>query len=78
MWWKLGALLILTAMLVLSVIPIQTHAVLYDPAQEPPPPRLTFWNLLGNMYLTPSTAVLILIILGLGAFVALKVIRGHW
>jgi hypothetical protein len=78
MWWKLVGLLVVTAVLIVSVIPFRTHAVAYDPMKDPPPPRPSFLSMFANMYLTPGTAVAILVILGLAGFVAMKVIRGHW
>jgi hypothetical protein len=78
MWWKLAGLLIVTALLVVSVIPIRTHAVAYDPMHDPPPSRPSLLDILGSMYLTPGRAVLILVILGIASFVAMKVIRGQW
>lgn len=77
MWWKLLGLLVLTATLVLVVIPIRTHAVVYDPMKEPPPPP-SFGKLLSAMYFTPGTVLLILFIFAGASFVALKVVRGHW
>lgn len=53
MWWKLSALLLVTIVLVVAILPIRTQAVLYDPAKDPPPQRPSLWSLLGNMYLTP-------------------------
>jgi uncharacterized membrane protein len=78
MWWKLVGLFALTALLVFAVIPIRTHAVGYDPMAGPPPERPPFSQLFSNMYLTPATGVLILLILAVATFVALKVVRGHW
>jgi ABC-type antimicrobial peptide transport system permease subunit len=78
MWWKLSGLLVLTAALVFAVIPIRTHAVVYDPLNEPPPERGSFGDVLGNMYLTPGTVLLILCIVAVASFVAFKVVRGHW
>lgn len=78
MWWKLGGLLVVTIFLVAMVIPIRTHAVSYDAFEEQAPPRPSILDVFGNMYLTPSSAVLILAILGAASFVAMKVIRGQW
>ena len=77
MWWKLGGLFVLTAALVFAVIPIRTHAVAYDPMTEQPPHRDTFRDVLSNMYFTPGTVLLILCIVAVASFVALKVVRGH-
>ncbi len=76
MWWKLGGLLLVTAALCLSVLPIRTHAVMYYPFNPPRPWTLT--HMLANFYLTPTSGLLIAIILGGAAFVAFKVVRGHW
>lgn len=78
MWWKLTGLFVLTAALVFAVIPIRTHAVAYDPMNDPPPERASFGNVLGDMYLTPGTAILIALILAVAGFVAFRVVRGHW
>ncbi|MDT9600010.1 hypothetical protein [Sphingosinicella rhizophila] len=77
MWWKLGGLLVLTAALVIGVIPIRTHAVLYDPAKSLPPPMPSLGEMFSTMYLTPGTALLISVILAAAGFVALKIIRGQ-
>ena len=76
MWWKLGGLFVLTATLCLSVIPIRTHAVMYD-ASNPPAPW-TFRAMLADMYLTPTAGLLIAAIFAVAAFVAFKVLRGQW
>lgn len=78
MWWKIVGLVVLTAVLIYAVIPIRTRAVIYDPVNEPPPAPVSFGDTLGAMYLTPGTAVLILLILAVAGFVAFKVLRGHW
>ena len=76
MWWKLGGLLVLTVALCLSVIPIRTHAVMYDPSNPPAP--WTLRAMLANMYLTPTAGLLIAAILAVAAIVAFKVLRGQW
>jgi hypothetical protein len=78
MWWKLGGLFVLTAALIFAVIPIRTHAVVYNPINEPPLQRGSFGDLLSNMYFTQSTVLLILCIVAVAGFVAFKVLRGHW
>lgn len=78
MWWKLVGLAVLTAVLVFVVIPIRTHAVIYDPMTEPPLTSPSFGEMLGNMYLTPNAALLILIILTMAGFIAFKIVRGRW
>ncbi len=76
MWWKLGGPCVVTAVLCVSVLPVRTHAVFYDPSN--PPKRWTLKLMLTNMYLTPTAGLLIAIILTGAAFVAFKVVRGHW
>ncbi len=78
MWWKLAGLIVLTAALVFSVIPIRTHAILYDPVNDAPPSRTSLSDMLGDMYLTSGTIVLIVSILAVAGYVAFKVVRGHW
>lgn len=78
MWWKLLGLVVLTAVLVFAVIPIRTRAIVYAPMNEPPPEPPSFGDLLSNMYLTPGTVLLIVFILAVASFVALKIVRGHW
>jgi hypothetical protein len=70
--------MLVTAVLVVLVIPIRTHALQYDPMKDPPPQRPSLSSMFENMYMTPASAVLILVILSLAGFVALKVFRGHW
>jgi uncharacterized membrane protein len=78
MWWKLVGLVVLTAGLVFAVIPIRTHAVVYDPTNKPPSDRVFIGDILGNMYLTPGAALLILFILAVASFLAFKVARRNW
>ena len=78
MWWKLTGLLLVTAILVVAIIPIRTHAERYDPITEPPPQQPSLLSLFGNMYLTPTGAIIILLILAVAGFVAVKVLRGQW
>ena len=76
MWWKLGGLVVLTVALCLLVLPVRTHAVIYNPAN--PPKAWTFRDVLAAMYLTPTAGLLIAAILAAAAFVALKIIRRQW
>ena len=79
MWWKLTGLFLATAVLVFSVIPIRTQAIMYDPLRELPPTRgFSISAMVANMYLTPVTGILIAVILAASAFVALKITRGDW
>jgi hypothetical protein len=75
MWWKLVILTLLTVVLIVSVIPIRTHAVKYDAYSEPPPQTWSFSALLQSMYVTPSTLALIVGILIVAAGVAFWIIR---
>ena len=75
MWWKLGILLIITAGLIFSVIPIRTHAVLIDPTNPPPPTRWSLSFIISHMYVTPSTVALIGAILVLAGFIAFRIVR---
>ena len=76
MWWKLVGVVVLTAALIFAVIPIRTHAVLYDPSK--PPQRPSISDILSNMYLTPMAGLLIGLILVIAALVTVKVVRGDW
>lgn len=78
MWWKLLGLLVVTAALVFAVIPIRTHAIIYDPMNQAPPLPGSFGDMLENMYLTPGAALVILFVLAVASFMAFKVYRGHW
>lgn len=79
MWWKLTGLFLITAVLVFSVIPIRTQAIMYDPLREPPPTRdFSISGTIANMYLTPATPILVGVIVAASAFAALKIIRGDW
>ncbi len=78
MWWKLIGLTALTAALVFAVIPIRTHAVAYDPVNEPAPERASFGSMLSNRYFTPGTVLLMLCIVAVASFVAFKVVRRQW
>ena len=79
MWWKLAGLVVVMAVLIYAVIPIRTQVGVYDPLNEPPPanPSLGDW-LAAPMYLTPSTVLVILLILAVASFVAFKVLRRRW
>ena len=73
MWWKLGILVVLTAGLIFSVIPVRTHAVLYDPADPQPAP--TLWTMVSNMYLTAGTVAVIVGILTAAVAVGFWIMR---
>jgi len=72
MWWKLGILSLITTAVVFIIIPIRTHAVLFDPAK---PPKWTLSGMIANMYLTPGTAAIISMVLALAGYVAFKIVR---
>lgn len=78
MWWKLTGLVFLTAALVISVIPVRTHAILYDPANDPAPSRVSLGDIFGSIYITTVTVVLIVCVLAVASYVAVKITRGHW
>lgn len=79
MWLKLGGLLLVTAALLVAVIPIRSRVVVHDvPASGPLPPGPSIGDLLGSMYLTPTDGMVIVGILAFASFVAVKVIRGQW
>jgi len=72
MWWKLGILSLITTAVVFIIIPIRTHAVLFDPAK---PPKWTLSGMIANMYLTPGRAAIISMVLALAGYVAFKIVR---
>ncbi len=76
MWWKLVLLVLVTGALILSVIPIRTHAVKWDVYNEPPPQAWSFAGLLRNVYVTPTTMALVGAILLVSAGVAFWIVRG--
>ena len=78
MGWKLGGLLVATVIIALSIVPIRTHAVGYDPSRDSPPPRPSIRRHLANMYLTPRTITTILAVAALAGFIAFKIVRGDW
>jgi hypothetical protein len=76
MWWKLTLLFFVTAVLVVIALPpIQTHAVKYDPYNEPPPQTWTIGGMLNAFNWTPTgIAMVITIVIG-AACVAFWVVR---
>ena len=75
MWWKLAVLALITAVLVIGVIPIQTHAVKYDSYNELPRQTWFLNDLLHSMYFTPTILALIAGILVVAAAVAFWIVR---
>ncbi len=73
MWWKLGILTVVTAGLIICVIPVRTHAALYGPANPPSPPSL--WTMVSNMYLTPGTAASIIVIIVVAVAIGVWITR---
>lgn len=76
MWWKLSILCIVTGGLILSIIPIRTHAVVV--AADNPPPQ-TDWSLstlVSNMYFTPGSLALIGLILVIAGYIGFRIVRG--
>ena len=71
MWWKLAGLVFCTVLAIYSVIPIRTHAVVIDPT-NPPPPLPWF----PPLYFTPTTFVVIGVILIVAAIVGVRIVRG--
>lgn len=78
MLWKLTGLVFLTAAFVVSVIPFRTHAILFDPVNDPPPRRVSLRDMFGSMYITTGTVALIVGILAVAAYVGFKIARRHW
>jgi hypothetical protein len=74
MWWKLMALLMVTTVVILGIIPMHTHAIFIDPIGPPPPPA-TFETMIGSMYLTPTVATEIVVILCAAAAIGVQIIR---
>jgi len=74
MWWKLIGLILGTAVLISLVIPIRTHAVVFDP-ENPPPPQ-PFFPPLSSLYFPPSTIALIGIILVIAVLIGVRIVRG--
>jgi hypothetical protein len=75
MWWKFTLLVLVTVVMVFSVIPIRTHAVRYEPYNDPPPQAWSFMGLLKSMYLTPTSIALIAGILLMAFAVAIWIVR---
>jgi hypothetical protein len=76
MWWKLAVLALVTSALAVAVIPMRTHAVKYDPYNEPPPETWSFSGIFDSIYFTPTTVALIVGILAVAAAVAFYIVRG--
>ena len=77
MWWKLSVLALITTILVIASIPIRTHAVAFDALDETAPALLSISDLVGAMYLTPGSALLIIGILAVAGFLAIRIVRGR-
>jgi len=75
MWWKLGILSLITAALMFCIIPIRTHAVLFDPASPQEPAKWTLSAMMANMYLTPGTVGMMCMLLAVAAYVAFRIVR---
>ena len=75
MWWKLSILSLLTAALILCIIPVRTHAVLFDPAKPPEPTKWALSRMIANMYLTPGTVGMMCMLIALAAYVAFRIVR---
>lgn len=75
MWWKLTVLVLITAGLIFSIIPIRTHAVLVDPANPQPTTSWTLWSIVSNMYLTTGTVALICAVVTVSGVIAFRIVR---
>ena len=73
MWWKLGILALISLVAVGGVIPIRTHAMVYDLAG--PPPKWSLTEMLSAMYLTNGTVTMIAIIVLMTIFIGIKIVR---
>lgn len=73
MWWKLSILLVFTATLIFSVVPVRTHASSATPADTLQQP--TFWTMVSNMYLTSGTVLLIFGIVAVAAAIGFWIVR---
>ena len=73
MWWKLAILLIIIVGLIFSIVPIRTHASLFDPSN--PPARATLSSIISNMYLTTGTVALISVVLVVAGYIAFRIVR---
>ena len=75
MWWKLSVLVVVTAVLVLATLPPpRTHLVRIDPMN--PPPRPSVWQAIGSAHLTPTSGLLIAVILAAAILIGVKIVRG--
>ncbi len=75
MCWKLAILVIVTGSVLFGIIPIRTHAVMFDPANPPPPTRSTLWSMVSNMYLTSGTVALMFVVLAVAGYIAFRIVR---
>ncbi|HET9511745.1 MAG TPA: hypothetical protein VFO80_11410 [Sphingomonas sp.] len=75
MWFKLVALCVLTLALIVSIIPMRTHAVMFDP-DSPPPPQ-TLRTMFSSMYLPPETVVGILLLLLVAVAIGAWIVRAR-
>jgi len=77
MWWKLGILSFITTALIFCIIPIRTHAVLFDPTKPPEPTEWTLSGIIANMHLTPGSVGMICMLLAVAACVAFRIVRSR-
>ncbi|SEM78005.1 hypothetical protein SAMN05192583_1205 [Sphingomonas gellani] len=73
MWWKLVALMSAATVLIFCIIPVRTHAALFDPANLPP--KLTIRTMVANMYFTPGTIVAIAAIIAVATALGIWIVR---
>jgi hypothetical protein len=75
MWWKLAILTFVTALLIVAVIPIRTHAVKWDVYNAPRPQT---WSVVGYfkaIYFTPNTLIIIAVIVLVAAVLVVRIVR---
>ena len=75
MWCKLTILAIVTVGLIYCMIPIRTHAIITDPNNPPPPTRWTLRFIVPHMYLTPTTMIVICLLLAVAGYIAFRIVH---
>jgi hypothetical protein len=78
MWWKLLLLGLVSAVLVIAIQPIRTHAAKIDlsPQGGLPAQRQGLLDVFSAMYVTPMSLVISGVILALAGYLAFRIIRG--
>jgi hypothetical protein len=72
MWYKLSIVMVVNICMILVVIPIKTHALLYD---GEPFAKLSFFRLLIGTNFTLTAKILISIIVIASILISIKIIR---